>query len=238
MSKKLHLVGQRFRRLLVIGECPAWKNGNIRWLCRCDCGVEKSISGTALQSGQTLSCGCWKRELRSKRSRKALIGKRFGRLLVIKCAGLGRIGHLVWLVRCDCGKEKIITGNALRIGTTNSCGCLQRELVSVRQSGKNHWNYNSALSDDDRFSRRKINVYAKWTKKIFERDGFTCKICGKTGGTLDAHHLNGWHWCKEQRLSLSNGITLCQKCHHKFHKVFGNKNNTEEQFNRFVGLRM
>ncbi len=60
-----------------------------------------------------------------------LTNKRFGRLLV-----LGPKTHkgklIYWLCRCDCGTEKLIRGQNLRNGSSESCGCLQRELISKR----------------------------------------------------------------------------------------------------------
>jgi len=35
-----------------------------------------------------------------------------------------------WLVRCDCGKEKIMRANSLRTKNTKSCGCLTSKLMS------------------------------------------------------------------------------------------------------------
>lgn len=32
-------------------------NGNIRWLCRCKCGVERLVDSAALRNGTSLSCG-------------------------------------------------------------------------------------------------------------------------------------------------------------------------------------
>ena len=53
-----------------------------------------------------------------------LIGKRFGRLVVIERAGTKR-REIAWLCRCDCGKEIVVPGNKLRSGHTKSCGCLR-----------------------------------------------------------------------------------------------------------------
>ena len=62
--KKIDLTGQRFGRLIVLQRDEASERCNeIYWLCRCDCGKEKSISGSALRAGYTQSCGCLKREL-------------------------------------------------------------------------------------------------------------------------------------------------------------------------------
>jgi hypothetical protein len=33
-----------------------------RWLCRCDCGLEKSVSTMSLKSGDSSSCGCYRSE--------------------------------------------------------------------------------------------------------------------------------------------------------------------------------
>ena len=59
---------------------------------------------------------------------KDLIGKRFGRLLVIKQIGIDkRTRQKKWLCKCDCGKEKETITSYLTSGDTKSCGCLRRE---------------------------------------------------------------------------------------------------------------
>lgn len=55
------LTGQRFGRLVVIKRAY-FKKGKTYWICRCDCGNEKTVSRTHLLSGKTSSCGCYKRE--------------------------------------------------------------------------------------------------------------------------------------------------------------------------------
>ena len=57
MPKKIDLTGQRFGRLVVIRECGR-KNGNVAWLCKCDCGNELVVSGDSLRGGRSQSCGC------------------------------------------------------------------------------------------------------------------------------------------------------------------------------------
>ena len=57
-----------------------------------------------------------------------------------------------------------------------------------------------------------------WRKKIFIRDNFTCIICSKKGGVLNAHHIKAWSEYKALRTDLSNGITVCDSCHKKIHK--------------------
>ncbi len=60
-----------------------------------------------------------------------LTGKRFDRLLVVEKRGYKKYpsggSSALWLVRCDCGKEKVVLGVNLRNGGSKSCGCLKEE---------------------------------------------------------------------------------------------------------------
>lgn len=60
--------------------------------------------------------------------------------------------------------------------------------------------------------------YKAWRTAVFERDNYTCQICGERGKKLNAHHLKRWVDAPKLRFELSNGITLCEKCHKKVHK--------------------
>lgn len=40
--------------------------------------------------------------------------------------------NAMWLARCDCGVTKRVSGNALRVGKSQSCGCLMREVAKRR----------------------------------------------------------------------------------------------------------
>ncbi|MEK4025501.1 HNH endonuclease [Sporosarcina sp. FSL W7-1283] len=94
---------------------------------------------------------------------------------------------------------------------------------------------NPNLTDEDRVNQRKIEGYEAWRIAVYKRDNYTCQCCGDNwSGKLNAHHKDGYHWCQERRLDVTNGITLCEECHRlgefSFHAIFGNANNTEEQF--------
>ena len=69
MRKMQDLTGQRFGRL-VVKKFDCLKNGSYYWICKCDCGNEKSIGSCHFKYGKTSSCGCYNREIVSKRSTK------------------------------------------------------------------------------------------------------------------------------------------------------------------------
>lgn len=101
--------------------------------------------------------------------------------------------------------------------------------------GELHPNWNSNITDEERESKRKFNGYDEWRKEVFERDNYTCQCCGDNrGGNLIGHHKDGYDWCVERRIDVTNGVTLCENCHKKFHSIYGYGGNTEQQFEEFM----
>lgn len=51
----------------------------------------------------------------------------------------------------------------------------------------------------------------KWSRKVRERDKYTCRKCKITGdqSALEAHHIR-----RTKRNNISDGITLCKWCHY------------------------
>ena len=73
------------------------------------------------------------------RNREELIGKRFGRLVVLEYAGdeyIGKDNNSRYVCLCDCGNKVIVGANKLKSGHTQSCGCLQRERAAEYQRNK------------------------------------------------------------------------------------------------------
>ena len=235
MGKFVDITGQRFGRWTVIKRSETIKK-QTTWLCKCDCGTIKSVRGSDLKSGKSVSCGCFNKEVVSEKSVKDLTNMKFGRLTVIERVGSDKHGKALWLCQCDCGNETVVNGTRLSDGRTQSCGCLQKERTSEavkkawdndehyreQHSGSHHHKYNPDITDEERVEKRKFKAYYEWQFTVKEQGNFTCDICGnKQGGNLVSHHLDCYSKYKNKRLDVSNGVCLCKHCHEEFHSYMG-----------------
>ena len=137
-------------------------------------------------------------------------------------------------IQCNKGHVYVTEFNVFKQGY-RCPECYRKKLI-----GENNHNYNPNLTDEERLlneSRHSDPKYRKWFRRVFKRDNYTCKCCGKSSRdrvTLNAHHLDGFGWCEEKRYDLENGITLCERCHKDFHSMHGYGNNTREQYIEYI----
>jgi len=82
----------------------------------------------------------------------------------------------------------------------------------------------------------KSPAYAKFRKEVRSRDGNKCQwpSCGSTK-TLEIHHIRKWSDFPALRFDVSNGITLCRKCHRM---VTGNEEIYSEFFIKLLEWQM
>lgn len=82
--------------------------------------------------------------------------------------------------------------------------------------GQNNTNWRGGCNQLER-SRFKN----EFQKKVFERDNYTCQLCGKRGGYLQVDHIQPWAEYVEGRFDINNLRTLCMDCH--YFVTFGKK---------------
>jgi hypothetical protein len=226
------IIGKRFGRLSALKyHSKDFTNGYL-YLCKCDCGKKTIVLRTSLISGNTKSCGCFHIEGIKSRTLN-LTGKRYGRLIAVKWHSRGYRNCNMWLCKCDCGKNTIVSVGNLNSHAVLSYGCLRDDTSGERWRWSKNPSFNPTLTDEDRLNLRSGAKIAVWSSSIKKRDNYTCKVCEKISGNLVSHHLDAWHWCKTKRHNVDNGVTLCVKCHKQFHKEYGRHNNTYDQFWKF-----
>lgn len=122
MGQFKDLTGKVFGELTVLRRDPETIGIlPIRWICKCSCGVTKSILGGVLTKTKspTRSCG----HIRKKDGRlKDLLGKTFGHLKVVARAGSTK-SAAKWLCVCSCGNTVEYRSGDIISGAKQSCGC-------------------------------------------------------------------------------------------------------------------
>lgn len=63
--EQLDVIGQTYGRLTVLNFSHYTGKHRRHYLCRCSCGVEKTVQATLLRSGNTRSCGCLASEIKN-----------------------------------------------------------------------------------------------------------------------------------------------------------------------------
>lgn len=141
-------------------------------------------------------------------------------------------------VECDCcHKKKKLTYSsyAQNYHDDGKYYCIHCSY-KMRYSGENNINWNFDITQEERERKRKYPEYTQFVKAVYVRDNYTCQCCGKRQDKdMVAHHLDGYNWCKERRTDVTNGITLCGKCHDAFHQKYGKGKNTKKQFEDWLG---
>lgn len=146
MGTLIDLTGMKFGELTVIGRSEDKQHGHgydAWWRCVCSCGNEVDMCSYDLRRSKHPSCGCYLAKMTSMRCLSDMVGKRFGRLVVIGRATPVGEKPVKWLCQCDCGKQVSVVTYSLKKGLTKSCGCLRNEQMSQRN--KTHGESDSRL---------------------------------------------------------------------------------------------
>lgn len=133
------MTGQRHGLLTVIARAGKAKaGGHAEWLCRCECGSERVVTGSRLKLGQVTRCSSCAKAFKAANSRTArrademksqiVVGQRFGYLEVL--AEPTREGrNTVYRCMCHgCGKEVTRRMAHLLAEDVKSCGCKRGEF--------------------------------------------------------------------------------------------------------------
>lgn len=77
-------------------------------------------------------------------------------------------------------------------------------------SGPNHPNWKGGRTVELRGARATYE-YRTWRKQVLSRDNNLCQLCGLPGNVAD--HLKRFAHFPELRFEVTNGRTLCKRCH-------------------------
>ena len=112
-----------------------------------------------------------------------LIGKRFGKLVVISLSKeKGVVGQVKWDCKCDCGSLHTVTGESLRSGKSKSCGCWRRQNPNLFKKHKDRKKvllkkqYSAIIKRHKyRWSQEEIIPFELFCELSYQ----SCKYCGR-----------------------------------------------------------
>lgn len=139
-----------------------------------------------------------------------ITNKRFERLVALECVGKDKYGALLWKCKCDCGNIIIAKGTSLRMGHTQSCGCLcvERSTKHGMRSTRFYRIYIGIINRCNRIIDKSYPTYGgrgiKCLWSTFEEFGDDmyesylkhCEEFGEKDTTIDRIDVNG-NYCKE-----------------------------------------
>lgn len=102
--------GMKFGHWTVVKFSHVNKHRIKYFLCRCECGTERAVRGTALIQGTSVAC--------SKQCADSLVGQKFGKLTVISI-DKSRAGY--YWCECECGNRESIRGAYLKNHQKRQC---------------------------------------------------------------------------------------------------------------------
>lgn len=93
----------------------------------------------------------------------------------------------------------------------------KKQTNPSKNSGEKHYNWKGGVTKKAELIRGSCE-YKNWRKSVFERDNYTCVICGDRSCTdnrirLNADHIKPFSIYIELRFDINNGRTLCEPCH-------------------------
>ena len=127
------LTGHRFGKLVAIRDTGVRQHKHVVWHCRCDCGSSRDVRSNRLTGGIIIAC--WKCS-HFRCHTENLVGKRYGKLLVVRDTGKLIGTSVAWYCLCDCGKIRIVNGSKLQEGCSKCTACVRRDTYFVDLSGK------------------------------------------------------------------------------------------------------
>ena len=105
-------------------------------------------------------------------------------------------------------------GNHYRLGKSH--GEDVKQQISLNRKGKAagaaHYLWKGEITNLSHHER--VRFRDTLQKKIFERDDYTCQMCGQYSGNLQVDHIKSWSDYPELRFEKDNCRTLCMSCHY------------------------
>jgi len=99
----------------------------------------------------------------------------------------------------------------------------KRKGKPTGRGGEKCYFWKGGITPKNKADRMSLDL-RNWRNAVYERDKWTCQLCLKAGGRLNADHIKPFSLYPELRFAIDNGRTLCEECHRKT-DTYGGKMN-------------
>ena len=168
--------GQRFGRLLVLGDSGRRQHGSIVWECQCDCGTLAYVRSVSLIQGATRSCGCLQREVVGQHG-KLPRGEAALRRIICEYKHGARDRNLTWELTDEQARQYFES-------PCHYCGALPHRSSQSTWKGKTQLNggflYNGIDRVDNIQGYNESNCVA------------CCRTCNRAKDTMGAEEFKEW----------------------------------------------
>jgi len=172
MPKLIDLTNKKFGRWKVIKRVyPNTNDGKAKWLCECECGTKRAVSGHNLKQGISNSCGCLNKENLNKANRLSL-GIANMRGLILKYKRSAKIKKLEYTLTEQQFKE-------LTSGNCYYCGESPKQIKKQKNTYGNYI-YNGIDRIDNNLGYTPENSVS------------CCKLCNYKKSNMDIQEFKDW----------------------------------------------
>lgn len=113
-----------------------------------------------------------------------------------------------------CGNKVFTQPSQIKYRSRNTCSIQCKNILRRKVANERRLRLGYTKHQLDRLARYSPEA-RDWRKAVFERDDYTCQMCGLRGTYLEADHIKPWAYFPDLRFEISNGRTLCRPCHDK-----------------------
>jgi len=137
-------IGDKFSKLTIINRAGKYKNGPLKWLCRCECGEKIVTTTTLLYNKKRTSCGCDEKKDISLRGVKAKVIK------VWKKRAFSRWTVMITYECPECGKFEDVSLSVARDRKKVFCS---RACYAKSMQGENYVEPDKGVKENVRLLR-------------------------------------------------------------------------------------
>jgi hypothetical protein len=156
-----------------------------------------------------------------------ITGEQFGRLTAVSPTKQRYQRNIIWLCKCSCGNEKLVSRGFLIAGGAKSCGCLKRESIArasvTRTLPYEEASFNALFSGYKQSAKNRKYSFELTREQFKEFTKQNCFYCGcepykefecAGKGNFNGNYVyNGVDRADNSKgYTLENCVSCCEEC--------------------------